>query len=59
MRGATLIDELDWVRWRLEQLVEQRFLAPLPPRDTALFARLSAWERELLAHAGLHLVGAG
>jgi hypothetical protein len=59
MRGATLIDELDWVRWRLEQLVEQRFLAPLPPRDTALFARLSERERELLAHAGPHLVGAG
>jgi len=42
-------DELDWVRWRLARMVEQRLVVPLSPAEQELYRELLRRERALLA----------
>ena len=47
-RRSGRADELDWVRWRLARMVEQRLVAPLSPAEHELYVELLRQERVLL-----------
>jgi hypothetical protein len=50
-------DDLDWVRWRLARMVEQRLVAPFSQSEEELYRALIQREHELLDNRTIDLAG--
>jgi hypothetical protein len=50
-------DDVDWVRWRLARLVEQRLVAPFSPSEQEVYRALVQREHELLENRTIDLTG--